>query len=201
MRTLHRKKIITSDEVRRFDKALLLIAQYHAELGDDEDAFGDDIPDEFLDPLMSTMMEDPVQLPSGTCLDRATIKRHLRNSHTDPFSRQPLKLEDCKPAVELRAKIRAWRAAMIKAHRAAKQAEKKKKKTNNSATPSSESKMDTSSSSSSSSSSPPSAAAPTPAAAVTAASAMDTTADNDNNNNNNTNNNIGGDNDGSDKST
>lgn len=38
----------------------------------------DDIPDEFLDPLMSTLMSDPVILPgSKKVLDRATISRHL----------------------------------------------------------------------------------------------------------------------------
>ena len=38
----------------------------------------DDIPDEFLDPLMNTLMSDPVILPSSKkVLDRATISRHL----------------------------------------------------------------------------------------------------------------------------
>lgn len=38
----------------------------------------DDIPEEFLDPLMSTLMSDPVILPgSKKVLDRATISRHL----------------------------------------------------------------------------------------------------------------------------
>ncbi|MFN9901854.1 MAG: U-box domain-containing protein, partial [bacterium] len=34
----------------------------------------DDAPDEFLDPLMATLMEDPVELPSSkTVIDRITI--------------------------------------------------------------------------------------------------------------------------------
>lgn len=38
----------------------------------------EDIPEEFLDPLMSTIMSDPVILPgSRKVLDRATITRHL----------------------------------------------------------------------------------------------------------------------------
>ena len=36
-----------------------------------------EIPDEFLDPLMSTLMSDPVFLPSGHILDRGVIERHL----------------------------------------------------------------------------------------------------------------------------
>lgn len=44
----------------------------------------------FADPLMDTVMEDPVILPSGKVMDRPVIIRHLLNSSTDPFSRQPL---------------------------------------------------------------------------------------------------------------
>ena len=36
----------------------------------------DDAPDEFLDPLMVTLMEDPVELPgSKTIIDRITISK------------------------------------------------------------------------------------------------------------------------------
>lgn len=38
----------------------------------------EDIPEEYLDPLMNTLMSDPVILPgSRKTLDRATITRHL----------------------------------------------------------------------------------------------------------------------------
>uniref|UniRef100_A0ABI8AA38 Ubiquitin conjugation factor E4 n=1 Tax=Felis catus TaxID=9685 RepID=A0ABI8AA38_FELCA len=49
-----------------------------------------DAPDEFRDPLMDTLMTDPVRLPSGTIMDRSIILRHLLNSPTDPFNRQML---------------------------------------------------------------------------------------------------------------
>lgn len=49
-----------------------------------------DAPDEFKDPLMDTLMTDPVLLPSGQIMDRPVIMRHLLNSSTDPFNRQPL---------------------------------------------------------------------------------------------------------------
>lgn len=42
------------------------------------------------DPLMDTLMTDPVRLPSGTIMDRSIILRHLLNSSTDPFNRQML---------------------------------------------------------------------------------------------------------------
>jgi hypothetical protein len=38
----------------------------------------DDAPDEFLDPITSILMSDPVMLPSSRkIVDRATIARHL----------------------------------------------------------------------------------------------------------------------------
>ncbi|XP_049949366.1 ubiquitin conjugation factor E4 B [Schistocerca serialis cubense] len=68
-----------------------------------------DAPDEFRDPLMDTLMEDPVLLPSGKVMDRAVIVRHLLNSSTDPFSRQPLSEDMLEPAAELRERIASWK--------------------------------------------------------------------------------------------
>ena len=52
----------------------------------------------FTDPLMDTVMHDPVLLPtSGNIMDRPVIMRHLLNSQTDPFNRQPLTVEDLVP--------------------------------------------------------------------------------------------------------
>lgn len=68
----------------------------------------DDAPDDFKDPLMNTIMLDPVELPSGNIMDRSVIGRHLLNSNTDPFSRQKLTEEMLKPAPELKARILAW---------------------------------------------------------------------------------------------
>ncbi|KAI5755958.1 hypothetical protein M8J77_020971 [Diaphorina citri] len=68
-----------------------------------------DAPDEFRDPLMDTLMEDPVTLPSGVVMDRSVIVRHLLNSSTDPFSRQPLFEDNLKPNEELKKKIEAWK--------------------------------------------------------------------------------------------
>lgn len=56
---------------------------------ENEDEYAD-APDEFRDPLMDTLMCDPVLLPSGKVMDRSIITRHLLNSNTDPFNRQPL---------------------------------------------------------------------------------------------------------------
>lgn len=42
-------------------------------------------------------MNDPVLLPSGKVMDRPVIMRHLLNSSTDPFSRQPLSEDMLQP--------------------------------------------------------------------------------------------------------
>lgn len=68
-----------------------------------------DAPDEFRDPLMDTLMDDPVMLPSGKVMDRSVIMRHLLNSSTDPFSRQPLSEDMLQPAPELKERIEAWK--------------------------------------------------------------------------------------------
>ncbi|KAG0144275.1 hypothetical protein CROQUDRAFT_660243 [Cronartium quercuum f. sp. fusiforme G11] len=87
---------------------------------DEEEELGD-IPDEFLDPVMATLMKDPVILPtSKTTVDMSTIKQHFLSDATDPFNRMPLKIEDILPDEQLKARITAWLAE--------KKAEKKAEK-------------------------------------------------------------------------
>jgi ubiquitin conjugation factor E4 B len=65
-----------------------------------------DIPDEFLDPLIYTLMKDPVILPtSRVTIDRSTIRSHLLSDPNDPFNREPLKIEDVMPNEELKVRI------------------------------------------------------------------------------------------------
>jgi U-box domain len=55
-----------------------------------------------LDPLMYTIMEEPVILPtSKISIDLATIKSHLLSDPTDPFNRSPLKIEDVVPGMSV----------------------------------------------------------------------------------------------------
>uniref|UniRef100_A0A8C1CGS2 Ubiquitin conjugation factor E4 A n=2 Tax=Cyprinus carpio TaxID=7962 RepID=A0A8C1CGS2_CYPCA len=70
-----------------------------------------DAPDEFLDPIMSTLMLDPVLLPSSNVtVDRTTIARHLLSDQTDPFNRSPLTMDQIRPNIELRQQIMKWLA-------------------------------------------------------------------------------------------
>ncbi|XP_012159781.1 ubiquitin conjugation factor E4 B isoform X2 [Ceratitis capitata] len=105
---VERLGIRSTIEVEKFRS---LIAKAHDiyvanQLAEDECA---DAPDEFKDPLMDTLMSDPVILPSGTIMDRAIITRHLLNSSTDPFNRQTLTEDMLVPNTELKERIDAWR--------------------------------------------------------------------------------------------
>lgn len=55
-----------------------------------------------VDPLMDTLMTDPVILPSGNIMDRSIILRHLLNSPTDPFNRQELTESMLESGTELK---------------------------------------------------------------------------------------------------
>lgn len=82
------------DELSKFGKLMKDIAQAKAEDEEAEQDLGE-IPDEFLDPLMFTLMEDPVVLPtSRITVDKSTIRSHLLSDPNDPFNRVPLKIEE-----------------------------------------------------------------------------------------------------------
>jgi ubiquitin conjugation factor E4 B len=72
-----------------------------------EETLGE-IPEEFLDPLVFTLMKDPVLLPSGYTMDRSCISQHLMNDQSDPFTRVPLTVDQLHPNTALKEKIEAW---------------------------------------------------------------------------------------------
>ncbi|ETO13988.1 hypothetical protein RFI_23379 [Reticulomyxa filosa] len=76
-----------------------------------------DIPLNFLDPLMHTLMEDPVTLPSSQVnLDRSTIMRHLLSNHFDPFTRAPLTEEGLISNHDLKKAIVEFKKRHIKSN-------------------------------------------------------------------------------------
>jgi ubiquitin conjugation factor E4 B len=87
------------------ERAKLCAAQKVSEENDFCDA-----PDEFKDPLMDTLMSDPVRLPSGVVMDRPIITRHLLNSNTDPFNRELLTEDMLVDDNDLKMKIETWKA-------------------------------------------------------------------------------------------
>merc|ERR1712007_29327 len=67
------------------------------------------VPDNYLDPIMSEIMEDPVLLPtSKTIMDRKVIERHIMSNDDDPFNRAHLSVTDLIPQGELKAEIHAF---------------------------------------------------------------------------------------------
>lgn len=97
---------------------LVADASQSARRVEDVEALLGDIPDEFLDPLLSTLMKDPVQLPSsGVIIDRPTIERHLLTDQHDPFNRQPLTADKLVPRPDIKQKIEAFVSAKLSAQK------------------------------------------------------------------------------------
>jgi len=75
----------------------------------EEEELFQDAPEEFLCPIMSILMTDPVKLPSSKLtVDRSTIARHLLSDQSDPFNRAPLTMDQVEPDTELRDRIHVW---------------------------------------------------------------------------------------------
>ena len=66
-------------------------------------------PDEFLDPILSILMKEPIRLPSsGKVVDRSTIAKHFLSDASDPFNRQPLTMDMLEPQKLLQTQIHNW---------------------------------------------------------------------------------------------
>lgn len=61
-----------------------------------------EVPDYLIDAISFTVMHDPVITKTGNSYDRATVMEHLKRSHTDPLTREPLRLEDLRPNLALK---------------------------------------------------------------------------------------------------
>ena len=99
--------LLTGESIVAFQSLPDLVDNASRSVAEDE-ALVADAPDEFLDEIMAIFMKDPVVLPSGHFVDRSTITQHLLNDPKDPFNREPMTVDDIKPAVELKAKIASW---------------------------------------------------------------------------------------------
>lgn len=95
-------------DIEKFERFVNAVEEAKLQDEEGEEALGD-IPEHFLgtvifadadiDPLMYTLMEDPVILPtSKVSVDLSTIKSHLLSDPSDPFNRSPLKIEDVIPS-------------------------------------------------------------------------------------------------------
>ncbi|KAE9400507.1 hypothetical protein BT96DRAFT_965352 [Gymnopus androsaceus JB14] len=116
------RRVLKSDtEVERWRLLIIKVEEAKETIEAEEDL--GEIPEEFLDPLMASLMKDPVILPtSRTTIDRATIKSHLLSDTKDPFNRMPLAIEDVIPNTDLKAQIEKFlidRRQQLKVARAA----------------------------------------------------------------------------------
>ncbi|KAG6890617.1 hypothetical protein C0995_006593 [Termitomyces sp. Mi166 len=103
-----RVSLKSSTEIEQLMAFVTKVEEVKLALEADDEDLGE-IPDEFQDSLMATIMRDPVRLPSSRAVvDRSTIKSHLLSDPTDPFNRSPLKIEDVIPDLELKARIDAF---------------------------------------------------------------------------------------------
>jgi len=109
-----------------FETFIAALSERAAELVEEEErGEWEDIPEEYLDPIMQTIMKDPVTLPASQQIcDRSVIMRHLMSESTDPFNRQHLTEEMLEPNNELREKIEKW----LEERRAEREKEKEKKR-------------------------------------------------------------------------
>ncbi|KAL4873198.1 hypothetical protein BDV12DRAFT_182436 [Aspergillus spectabilis] len=116
---LRKWSLKSPDELKRWEQLRLNVKEAKEADDQEEEDLGE-IPDEYLDPLMYTLMEDPVILPaSRISIDRATIRSHLLSDPHDPFNRVPLKMEDVLPDTELKAKIEDFKRQKIAERRGA----------------------------------------------------------------------------------
>lgn len=66
---------------------------------------------------MGDLMKDPVLLPSQHIVDRSTILQHLLSDPMDPFTRQPMTIDDAIPQQDLKEKIEKWREEKVQGAR------------------------------------------------------------------------------------
>ncbi|CAD6500453.1 BgTH12-07630 [Blumeria graminis f. sp. triticale] len=114
-RILTRYNLKSPEEINAWKELTCRFARAKEEDDQDEEDLGQ-IPDEFLDPLLASLMHDPVLLPkSQQIIDRSTIRSHLLSDPNDPFNRQPLRIEEVIELPEMKNKILAWKQE-AKAH-------------------------------------------------------------------------------------
>ncbi|KAJ1680019.1 Ubiquitin conjugation factor E4 [Spiromyces aspiralis] len=106
-----RKGLKTMQDIERLNKFIALVEEAKMSIKADDMAY-EDAPEEFLDAVMFTLMEDPVRLPdSGNIVDRATIRAHLLGDPRDPFTRKQLRFEDVEPVPELKKRIEEYKSS------------------------------------------------------------------------------------------
>uniref|UniRef100_A0A1I7WV40 U-box domain-containing protein n=1 Tax=Heterorhabditis bacteriophora TaxID=37862 RepID=A0A1I7WV40_HETBA len=109
LRRIENFSIVSTSQIERFralaetvEKLFKNKAEQEMELEDAPEEFKGNLKYifelSFADPVMNTLMDDPVRLPSGHIMDRKHIMRHLLSSQTNPFNRAPLGETELEPS-------------------------------------------------------------------------------------------------------
>ncbi|ORZ17040.1 ubiquitin elongating factor core-domain-containing protein [Absidia repens] len=94
-------RIKSTDEIAALEHFVTQIEKAVQSGAEEEEELGE-APDEFLDPIFFSLMEDPVLLPtSGNIVDRSTIRAHLLSDNRDPFNRAPLQMDMVQPGIHI----------------------------------------------------------------------------------------------------
>ena len=85
---LKKNKILLKEHEKVSELPTYIISEREKQTNELDD---DEIPEEFLDPIMGSMIEDPVYLPNtDIIMERDVIFRHLLENQHNPFNRDPL---------------------------------------------------------------------------------------------------------------
>lgn len=86
------KKSLLNQEYITFNNSINELEEAHKLLNDID---LDEVPDDFLDPIMGTLIDDPVMLPEcETIMNRDIIYRHVLAEKNNPFNRKELTIGD-----------------------------------------------------------------------------------------------------------
>lgn len=103
-----RRRLLNAPDIRSLEELAAAAARAHEVENAAEEDLGE-IPDEFLDPIMSVLMRNPVRLPtSGNVMDRSVISRILLSDKLDPFNRKLLTEDMLEDEVDLKRRIDAF---------------------------------------------------------------------------------------------
>ena len=67
-----------------------------------------EIPKEFLCPITSNIMQDPVIMPDGQTYERSAIEKALKISPISPKTKQPLNMKEAIPNNSLKSRIEKY---------------------------------------------------------------------------------------------
>lgn len=106
---IKKDKILSNEYDKIMDLHNYIIDEREKEMDDSSE-----IPEEFLDPIMGSVIEDPVCLPNtDIIMERDVILRHLLENQDNPFNRDPLtkkELDEFNSRHDIMAKIADFNA-------------------------------------------------------------------------------------------